>query len=222
MAILRKTISRLKMRNTYRCFFVGLLLLVVSLPLSAQSDNDKEGIRHEVQLSAGSFIENDNSKYEIGPALGLSYGLDIPIKNRWSIMPGVGINIQFAPLSSMYMKGGSADSMSLAELFCMLRYELPFCGITVLECGPAFMGVIINQRYDSIIGYPDYPLEGEEKFNRFDVGLRLGVTFRKGKHFQWGIGSYTGFLNMYKYYPEYGGEGTILCNNLVARVGWRF
>lgn len=110
--------------------------------------------------------------------------------------------------------------MGFAAAFCMLRYSL-IDTETVFELGPEFMYLIGKQRYHSQPGN-ETPLDGMDKFNSCDVGLRMGVLFRHGRHFQWGIGSYIGFLDMFKDYPEQNRHGTIYCRDVTACVGWRF
>ena len=66
------------------------------------------------------------------------------------------------------------------------------------------------------------PLNGNEKFNRFDLAVQPSVMFLHGKHFQWGLEGSVGLLNAMRQYPEYRRTGSISLHYLALTCGWHF
>ena len=69
---------------------------------------------------------------------------------------------------------------------------------------------------------PSDPLDGKEKFKRYDLGLQPSITFLRGKHFQWGFEGSIGLLNAMRQYPEYKRTGSVHMHYLAVTCGWHF
>ena len=70
---------------------------------------------------------------------------------------------------------------------------------------------------------PMDPMNGKEKFNRFDLGLQPSVTILRGRHFQWGVEANIGLLNALKQYYTYGWiGGKVHLHYIALSCGWHF
>ena len=125
----------------------------------------------------------------------MSYGLDIRMNDRWSLMPGVGLRVQTASLLGMFAVGGDIDVMAAADAFCVLRYHIPVDeDQIIIGLGPD-VSFLSKQGY-YIDADPTDPRNGQQKFYRFDYGIQPSITFRTGKHWQWGLEANIGLRNM--------------------------
>ena len=125
----------------------------------------------------------------------LSYGLDIRMSDHWSLMPGVGARVQTASLLGMFGVGGDFDIMAAADAFCVLRYHIPIGeDQIIIGLGPDVSYLSKDTYY--IDADPADPRNGKRKFYRFDYGIQPSVTFRTGKHWQWGLEANIGLRNM--------------------------
>ena len=125
----------------------------------------------------------------------LSYGLDVRMNDRWSLMPGVGARVQTASLLGMFGIGGDIDAMAAADVFCVLRYHIPVGeDQIIIGLGPDVSFLSKDTYY--IDADPADPRNGKQKFYRFDYGIQPSVTFRTGKHWQWGLEANIGLRNM--------------------------
>lgn len=144
----------------------------------------------------------------------ISYGLDILMNDRWSLMPGLGLRAQTASVICMFAVGGDIDVLTAADAFCALRYHLPTRSGNqiIFGLGPDVSRILWQSDY-YIDADPNDPLNGLQKFYKYDYGVQPSITFRKGKHWQFGLEANIGLRNMripyqLEYYDHL--EGTCL------------
>ena len=83
--------------------------------------------------------------------------------------------------------GNDPDGMSLADVFVTARYHFESDGTRmVVGLGPA-LSIMTSADTYYVDADPSDPLDGKEKFKRYDLGLQPSITFLRGKHFQWGF-----------------------------------
>ena len=175
-------------------------------------------------IGAGLFGETGNRARDLfpGAVLRLSYGLDLQVGDKWSVMPGAGFRAQLGNANRIGYVGGDMEEMSMADVFCQVRYRLDSEGTrTVLYLGPQVSYMVSPDTY-YIDWDPSDPRNLKEKFLRWDVSLQPGIIFQRGKHWQWGFEASVGLRNMLRQYPEYGIGGAVHLHNLMFICGWRF
>ena len=176
--------------------------LLVSVSAFAQQNATWKRLESNFQLGGGLFLESGYLAREENPGavLRLSYGLDIRLDDQWSVMPGVGLRAQLSQIDHFMAVGNDPDGMSLADVFVTARYHDTYY----------------------VDADPSDPLDGKEKFKRYDLGLQPSITFLRGKHFQWGFEGSIGLLNAMRQYPEYKRTGSVHMHYLAVTCGWHF
>ena len=205
-------------------FLFVLTAMLVSFSASAQQNAAPKRLESNFQFGAGLFLESGYLAWEENPGavLRLSYGLDIRINDRWSLMPGVGLRAQLSQVDHFMAVGNDPDGMSLADLFVTARYRFESEGSRmVFGIGPALSFMTSADTY-YVDADPTDPLNGREKFKRGDLGLQPSVVFLCGKHFQWGFEGSIGLLNAMRQYPEYNRTGSVHLHYLAVTCGWHF
>lgn len=210
-----------------------VLLLSLTSLTSAQSQEIKR-VESNLMINSGTFFESgsyyaNTNWHELfssarsfrpeyifllpGHVSRISYGLDIRLGKKWSLMPGAGLRIQTASVLAMFSVGADIDVLAAADAFCALRYHLQAgsCRI-IFGLGPDVSFLSENTYY--IDADPGDPRNGLSKFYRFDYGLQPSITFRTGKHWQWGLEANFGLRNMripyeYRdYHPHWAPDNT--------------
>lgn len=190
---------------------ITIALLAISVCMvSAQENPSWKRLENNIMLGGGLFLESGSQSYGNNPGavLRLSYGLDVRLNEKWSVMPGAGLRAQLGDIRHFMSKGGDPDGMAMADVF-------------VVGLGPALSYMVSPDTY-YIDADPTDPLNNKEKFKRFDLGLQPSVTFLHGKHFQWGFEGSIGLLNAMRQYPEYDRQGSIHLHYLAVTCGWHF
>lgn len=203
---------------------VLFLALLIVPPAFAQEQPALKRLESNLMVGGGLFLESGNQR-DLNPGITLrvAYGLDCPLADSWSLMPGVGVRTQASDVRHWGWDGGDLDSMSQADFFLTLRYHLENGdgSRTILGLGPACSYMIAPDKY-YIDADPWDPLGGKEKFKRFDLGLQPSLTFLRGKHFQWGFEANIGLLNALRPYPEFHQTGSVHLHYLILTCGWHF
>lgn len=195
-----------------RLLFAAAILLISFPAIQAQ---EIKKVESNLMINSGTFFETGSYAgnldwFELlssadsfrptylllpGHVSRLSYGLDIRMSGRWSLMPGAGLRVQTASLLGMFAIGGDVDMMAAADAFCVLRYHIPVGeDQIIIGLGPDVSFLSKNTYY--IDADPNDPRNGKPKFYRFDYGIQPSVTFRTGKHWQWGLEANFGLRNM--------------------------
>ena len=198
--------------------------LVVGVSASAQQNVLWKRLENNFQLGGGLFLESGYLAREENPGavLRLSYGLDIRFNDQWSVMPGVGIRTQLSQIDHFMAVGNDPDGMSLADVFVTARYHIESDGARmVVGLGPA-LSVMTSPDTYYVDADPSDPLNGKEKFKRYDIGFQPSITFLSGKHFQWGFEGSIGLLNAMRQYPEYTRTGSVHLHYIAVTCGWHF
>ena len=140
-------------------------------------------------IGAGLFGETGNKASNVfpGAVLRMSYGLDVKLGDKWSLMPGAGIRAQLGEVNHIGWVGGDPDGMSMADVFCQARFHFESNGDNiVVGLGPQFSYMVSPDTY-YIDADPNDPRDGKEKFEKWDIGLQPSIVFQSGKHWQWGF-----------------------------------
>ena len=192
------------------------LTMMAGIAVRAQQGN--------LMIGAGLFGETGDQARNLfpGAVLRLSYGLDVRVGDKWSVMPGAGIRTQLGNVNMIGSVGGDMEGMSMADFFCQVRCRFGAERTrTVLYLGPQISYMVSPDTY-YIDWAPSDPRNQKETVLRWDVGLQPGIIFQRGKHWQWGIEASVGLRNMLRQYPGYGISGAVHLHNLMFICGWRF
>lgn len=198
--------------------------VLVSVAASAQQNASWKRLESNIMIGAGLFGETGNKASNVfpGAVLRMSYGLDVKLGDKWSLMPGAGIRAQLGEVNHIGWVGGDPDGMSMADVFCQARYHFESNGVNmVVGLGPQFSYMVSPDTY-YIDADPNDPRGGKEKFERWDIGLQPSIVFQSGKHWQWGFEASVGLRNMLRQYPEYNVTGNVHLHNIMFICGWRF
>ena len=205
-------------------FLYVLTTILVSVTASAQQNTAWKRLESNFQLGGGLFLDSGYLAREENPGavIRLSYGLDIRVNDQWSVMPGAGLRAQLSQIDHFMAVGNDPDGMSLADIFVTARYHFDSDGTRmVVGLGPALSFMTSADTY-YVDADPSDPLNGKEKFKRYDIGLQPSITFLRGKHFQWGFEGSIGLLNAMRQYPEYNRTGSVHLHYLAVTCGWHF
>ena len=207
-----------------RLIIIATLLVFSVCQASAQEDQSWKRVENNVMFGAGLFGETGSRARDVfpGAVLRLSYGLDVRLGERWSVMPGAGIRTQLGEVNHIGWVGGDPEGMSMADVFCQARYHSVLDGtVMVVGLGPQVSYMVSPDTY-YIDADPNDPLNQKEKFERWDFGLQPSIVFQSGNHWQWGFEASVGLRNMLRQYPEYNVTGSVHLHNLMFICGWRF
>ena len=195
--------------------------LLVSVSAFAQQNASWKRLESNIMIGAGLFGETGNKASNVfpGAVLRMSYGLDVKLGDKWSLMPGAGIRAQLGEVNHIGWVGGDPDGMSMADVFCQARFHFESNGDNiVVGLGPQFSYMVSPDTY-YIDADPNDPRDGKEKL---DIGLQPSIVFQSGKHWQWGFEASVGLRNMLRQYPEYNVTGNVHLHNIMFICGRRF
>lgn len=199
---------------------------------------DGKRFHHNVQFAAGLSMgmgNNNVSRDSPGLSTRLEYGLDIKVKDAWSVMPGVAYqslrdkyDFKQDFLDIDYSGGESSYSSGMAALFCMARYCFEFNKTKLhLGVGPQ---VTINTNHPAnqygVATYnphnPKGSLVGKQKLQRFGFDLVPSAVFTFWNHWLVGVEASIGLRNMMIQYPEHNCTGNIRLFTLMFTTGVAF
>ena len=198
--------------------------LLVGIPAWLQAQPSPKRLENHFMIGAGLFGETGNQARDVypGAVLRLSYGLDVKLTDKWSLMPGAGIRAQLGEVNHIGWVGDDPEGMAMADLFFQARYHFVSADTkTVIGLGPQFSYMVSPDTY-YVDADPNDPRNGKEKFERWDIGLQPSVVFQRRKHWQWGFEASVGLRNMLRQYPENNVSGNVHLHNLMFICGWRF
>ena len=94
--------------------------MLAGIPAWSQTQPSQKRLENQIMIGAGLFGETGNRARNVfpGAVLRLSYGLDVKIGDKWSLMPGAGIRAQLGEVNHIGWVGGDPDGMAMADLFC--------------------------------------------------------------------------------------------------------
>lgn len=203
---------------------IAIASLLIWTAAEAQEISSGKRLENNIMIGAGLFAESGQRGHEEfpGAVLRLSYGLDVRLNEKWSVMPGAGIRAQMGQINHIGWVGGDPDGMAMADVFCQARYHFEADGTKMaVGLGPQF-SVMTTPDYYYVDADPSDPLDGKEKFKRCDIALMPSIVSQAGRHFQWGFEASIGLSNMMRQYPEYKTTGRIHLINVMFSCGWRF
>ena len=203
-----------------------IVLFVFFLATGVIFAQNGKGVESNIQFSQGMFVETGGSRlgqvkdlfkyvrnnpksipsyllYYLSSSSRISYGLDIQLGGPWSLMPGAGLRGDVQSLWLIGSIGGDVDLLGSLDAFCSLRYHLDAGGVGIIfGLGPDVSYIFYQSPY-YIDADPGDPLNGKDKFYHFDYAVQPSITFRAGKHWQWGLEANLGVRNIRIPYPQY-------------------
>lgn len=196
---------------------MGILLLSVSAVTQAQIPPAEKRLQSEVGLATGLFMETGTRNDQFpGAVLRLSYGLDVRLHEKWSLMPGAGIRTQLGEINHFGWDGGNPDGMTMADAFCQARYHFVSDGSRlILGLGPQVSYMLVPDMY-YVDADPNDSKNGKPKFKNWDFALQPSFMVRTANHWKWGIEASIGLRNMLKQYPQYKVSGSTRFVNLMV------
>ena len=100
---------------------VTIALLAISVCMvSAQENPSWKRLENNIMLGGGLFLESGSQSYGNNPGavLRLSYGLDVRLNEKWSVMPGAGLRAQLGDIRHfMWIGGDPMDPLNNKEKF---------------------------------------------------------------------------------------------------------
>ena len=201
-----------------------IVLFVFFLATGVIFAQNGKGVESNIQFSQGMFVETGGGQlkwfskyvwnypkniptcilcYLSSSSTRISYGLDIRLGGPWSLMPGAGLRGDVQSFMLVGSIGGDVDLLGSLDAFCSLRYHLDAGGVGIIfGLGPDVSYIFYQSPY-YIDADPGDPLNGKDKFYHFDYAVQPSITFRAGKHWQWGLEANLGVRNMRIPYPQY-------------------
>lgn len=199
---------------------IVLFAVLCSVTINAQ---EVKKVTPVLEIGAGLSLEANSGYGECvkGLATEFSFGLDIRLDDKWSVMPQIGHNIMFGDAWYLFRGyiGADYDVYSFYNASILGRYKLDN-GVAV-GFGPA---IYITEGKDTyyIDADPSDPREGLVKIKPWDFGLRAALTKDYGKHWRIGALANVGLRDMLYQYPDVGITGHTRLFSLCFTAGFRF
>ena len=202
-----------------------IIALLTCISLFAKEPEGQKLFYNNVYVSGGVFLESGlNSRGQNpGTVQMLSYGLDIHLKDKWSIMPGADIRIMISDYLHRNYEGNDRDFLGYFDIFCIAKCHS--------EEFKAAYGIGPSIGYDCLVsppesyyinGDPSDPRNGLRKFKGIDLSLRPSITYYPAKFITFGIEGSIGLLNAMIQYPDINCTGVIHLHYVAAFFGFRF
>lgn len=199
---------------------IVLFAVLCSVTINAQ---EVKKVTPVLEIGAGLSVEANSGYGECvkGLATEFSFGLDIRLDDKWSVMPQIGHNIMFGDAWYLFRGyiGADYDVYCFYNASILGRYKLDN-GVAV-GFGPA---IYITEGKDTyyIDADPSDPREGLVKIKPWDYGLRVALTKDYGKHWRIGALANVGLRDMLYQYPDVGITGHTRLFSLCFTAGFRF
>lgn len=182
------------------------LVFLILLPLGTAAQTK---LQHNIMLGTGVF---DYGGKTFGASFGrghlamrLSYRLDVPLSDSWSIMPEVGAKFFAEGLFLMGAVGADFDGFTYLDLTVNGCYHT--AGGLILGLGPMLSYTLHPDRY-YVDADPSDPIAGEFKNKRFLLSLHPSILFDSGKRWIYGVDAEIGLNNAMIQYPQYTGKSS--------------
>ncbi|MBO4447678.1 MAG: outer membrane beta-barrel protein [Bacteroidales bacterium] len=198
------------------------LLMCASVVANAEVQ-DWDLVEHNFSLGGGIFMESGSTSVNPGFVSRFSYGADFRFHKNWSVMPGITITSCKGDMSRWGAISGVRDGFVTTEIFCQMRWHV-YHGDNfevAFSAGPEMSCMLMPAKY--IVEYnPSAPLHGQRKYRILDLGLKPGIMFMHGEHWQWGIDLSVGLLNRLIQYPKHNITGDAYLSAVMLAIGYRF
>ena len=199
---------------------VVLFAVLCSVTINAQ---EVRKVTPVLEIGAGLSVEANSGYGECvkGLATEFSFGLDIRLDDKWSVMPQIGHNIMFGDAWYLFRRydGFDYDVYSFYNASVLGRYKLD-SGVAV-GFGPAIYITEMEDAYYIDADFSD-PRNSLVKIKPWDFGLRAALTKDYGKHWRIGVLANVGLRNMLYQYPDVGITGHTHLFSLCFTAGFRF
>lgn len=200
---------------------VIIILLLVGTVLSNAQNGKK--IIPVLEIGTGLSVEAYSGYGERvnGLATELSFGLEIRLYDKWSVMPQIGHNTMFGDAWHLFRNyvGADFDVYSFYNAAVLGRYKLDD-GVAI-GFGPA-ISITEGEPTYYIDADPFDPRAGLVKIKPCDFGLRAALTKDYGEHWRIGALANVGLRNMLYQYPNVGITGHTHLFSLCLTIGFRF
>lgn len=175
---------------------------MVALTFAAGLSAQPLRVEHNLQFGLGTFVYGGNylELVRTGHLAGrLSYGPDIYVSDRWSVMPEVGGKFFFQGLFALGAVGADFDTFSYLDFTVSARRH--FEDGIILGLGPMLSYTWTPDRY-YVDADPSDPLNGKAKNERLGLSLKPSLTFASAGRWRFGVEAEIGLLNAMVQYPQ--------------------
>ena len=105
-----------------------VLSMLAGIPAWSRTQPSQNRLENQIMIGAGLFGETGNRARNVfpGAVLRLSYGLDVKIGDKWSLMPGAGIRAQLGEVNHIGWVGPNimlTDGLSALVLCSVSVYR---------------------------------------------------------------------------------------------------
>lgn len=199
------------------------LFAIIVFALAVSSVISSAQVVNDIQLGAG-FSRTDQDGMH-GVSASVSYGMDIFVLPRLSVMPTIGVRAESESLPrSGWDEDVDFNDFGFIDLSVAARLHLGYgkSGVT-LGLAPCFSFTVDPDEYkrvNTVDGNHRKP-EGD-KLCSYDLSLMPSVCFEPCRHFGFGVKGNIGVRDSWKKYPEYDNDNSRPINSLQAFLSFRF
>lgn len=213
-----------------RTHFCRILLLTAVILLSGSLIAEARGIpggkrlESNFQIAAGAYFQS-GSRGDIftrGLAVNLSYGLDIRLDERWSLMPGIGARLLSQGALEPRAVGADHDDFKYYDLFLCARYRFETEGTRfIVSLGPELSKENFRDTY-FLDAFPSDPRNNVVKVKPYDFGLRPAWAMEVGRHWRFGVEGHIGLRNVLNQRSDLNLTGSLHLHDITGTVCFYF
>jgi len=176
------------------------IVLLFSSTVALNAQNQKR-IEHVLEVGGG-LSWNDDDTDRAGIAASVSYGMDVRLNNRFSVMPMIGYRVTSEGAIRSGWDGVSLNDFSFVDFSVSCRYRV-FNGKTpiVVGLGPYISWIADRDKYSNNC-YPYGSIEGKKKLIKADIGLMPSVSFDLTPNFSLGAKMNLSLIDTSEHYRE--------------------
>ena len=205
-------------------FLAACILLSVNLSAEARGVPGGKRLESNFQIAAGVYSQS-GSRADIftrGLAVNLSYGLDIRLDERWSLMPGIGARLLSQGILEPRAVGADHDDFNYYDLFLCARYRYETEGTRfIVSLGPEVSREIFRDTY-FLDADPSDPRNNVVKVKPYDFGLRPAWAVEVGRHWRFGVEGHIGLRNVLTQRNDLNLTGSLHLHDITAAVCFYF
>ena len=213
--------------RTHSCrilFLTAVILLSGSLIAEARGISDGKRLESNFQMAAGGYSQS-GSRADIftwGLAVNLSYGLDIRLDERWSLMPGIGARLLSQGILEPRAVGADHDDFNYYDLFLCARYRYEMEGTRfIVSLGPELSKEKFRDTY-FLDADPSDPRNNVVKVKPYDFGLRPAWAVEVGRHWRFGVEGHIGLRNVLTQRSDLNLTGSLHLHDITGTVCFYF
>ncbi len=187
------------------CFLFVLSAALLSCPCVTWAQNtgkETKGLSHYLAVDVA-LCYMDGEIYETfsrrtGPEIGLGYRMVVPVAEKWSLIPGVGIHAESVAF------GYSGPFLTIqSDLYFSAGYHFGFLGTGAsFSLGPNLSYYILPDEY-YIDADPHDARNGKRIYKNCNLSLRPEIMFEGQGRWIYGLGMTIGLFNQRNTYEEF-------------------